>query len=74
MSIPLRDLRNNSATVLQRVQRGESLVVTKDGEPIAEVVPLKRQPFSKESLLELWAHLPRVDSARLRREVDELMD
>ena len=36
MSVPVRDLRNNSAALLKRVQQGEHVVVTKDGEPVAE--------------------------------------
>ena len=43
MSVPVRDLRNNSAALLARVARGESVVVTRDGEAVAAVVPLRRR-------------------------------
>lgn len=37
--IPQRDLRNHNAQIMERVRIGESFVVTKDGVPIADVVP-----------------------------------
>ncbi len=42
VSIPQRELRNNSAEVLRRVRDGESFVVTVRGEPVAELVPVLR--------------------------------
>jgi prevent-host-death family protein len=41
-SITARDLSRRAATVLDRVEHGERLVVTRDGEPIAEIVPIDR--------------------------------
>jgi prevent-host-death family protein len=37
--IPQRELRNNNADVLNRVEAGESFVVTRNGVPVADVVP-----------------------------------
>lgn len=70
----VRDLRNNSAAVLARVAGGESLTVTKDGEPVAKVVPLPRRNLSKDELISRWHHLPPVDAAELRADIDELLD
>ena len=41
-SITARDLSRRTASVLDRVEHGERLVVTRDGEPIAEIVPIDR--------------------------------
>ena len=38
-SIASRDLRNHTADALDRVRRGERLVVTVHGKPVAELVP-----------------------------------
>lgn len=38
--ISVRQLRNHTAEVLRRVERGESLRVTVDRRPVAELVPL----------------------------------
>lgn len=39
-SISARDLSRRAAHVLDRVERGERLIVTRDGEPIAEILPI----------------------------------
>jgi prevent-host-death family protein len=38
--INARDLSRRAADVLDRVEHGERLVVTRDGEPIAEIIPI----------------------------------
>lgn len=72
--IPVRDLRNRSADVLARVSRGESLLVTRDGEPVATVQPVPRRPLAVEQLIVRRASLPRVDAADLRADLDEILD
>jgi prevent-host-death family protein len=41
--IPQRELRNNNADILNRVEAGESFVVTRNGVPVADVVPHVQQ-------------------------------
>lgn len=41
--IPQPELRNNNADVLNRVEAGESFVVTRNGVPVADVVPHTEQ-------------------------------
>ena len=74
MSFPVRELRNNSAAVLSRVASGEREVVTKDGDPVAEVVPLRRRPLNVRELIARRQSMPRVDAAALCRDVDEFLD
>lgn len=74
MSVPVRELRNNSASLLKRVQQGESVVVTKDGEPVAQVVPLRKTPLHREQLLHRWAALPTIDTEQFQRDVDDMLD
>ncbi len=73
-SVTVRDLRNRSADVLARVARGESLTVTKDGDPVAAVVPLPRRPLHVSQLIARRRVLPRIDPAALRRDIDEVLD
>lgn len=40
--IPQRDLRNNTASLLRRVEAGERLRITVHGHPVAELVPVER--------------------------------
>ncbi|MFV0451819.1 MAG: type II toxin-antitoxin system Phd/YefM family antitoxin [Propioniciclava sp.] len=72
--VPIRDLRNNSAEVLRRVAKGERLTVTKDGEPVASVVPLPRRRTNVTELLARRASLPVVNPDALRSDLDALLD
>lgn len=38
-TIPQRDLRNHNSRIIDRVSAGESFTVTRDGVPVADVVP-----------------------------------
>jgi prevent-host-death family protein len=44
--VPQRQLRNDTASLLRRVQAGEHLRITIHGHPVAELVPVERaHPF-----------------------------
>lgn len=73
-NVTVRDLRNHSADVLARVARGESLVVTRDGDPVAQLVPLPRRAQSTAELIARRRHLPQVDAERLRADIDAVID
>ena len=73
-TVPVRDLRNHSADVLARVTQGESLTVTRDGEPVATISPLPRRQVGVAQLIERRRTLPVVDAAALRVDLDELLD
>lgn len=40
--VPQRELRNNTASLLRRVEAGERLRITVHGHPVAELVPVER--------------------------------
>jgi prevent-host-death family protein len=43
-TVAARDLRNHTREILDRVNAGESIVITVDGRPAAELRPLKTRP------------------------------
>jgi prevent-host-death family protein len=64
--IASRELRNDTVGVLRRVEAGESLTVTTNGRPVAQLVPLprkRRSGMSRAELIDLsWTPAPsRVD-------------
>ena len=69
-TVSVRDLRNNGGRVLERVARGETLTVTIDGRPVAELRPIPGRGLSAAVLLERWRRLPEVDADALRAELD----
>ena len=72
--VTVRELRNHGGDVLERVTRGESLTVTRDGRPVAELRPLAGRPISANALLERWRRLPAVDVTSSRADVDATLD
>jgi len=39
VEVPSRDLRNNTAGLLRRVEAGERIVITRRGKPVASLTP-----------------------------------
>lgn len=39
-TVATRDLRNDTASVLRRVQAGEEIIITVNGKPVAQLLPL----------------------------------
>lgn len=72
--VTIRELRDHGGRVLERVTRGESLIITRAGRPMAELRPLPSPTLPADELLRRWRKLPRVDADRLRAELDALLD
>jgi prevent-host-death family protein len=72
--VSVRDLRNHGGDVLDGVQRGETVIVTRSGKPVAELRPLGRQGTPTAELLRRWKHVPRIDLTDLRADLDEILD
>jgi prevent-host-death family protein len=73
-SVTIRDLRNRGGEILAEVARGEAVIVTRDGEPIAEIRPLPRRGLTADELLARWRHLPSIDPVRFRADIDSVVD
>lgn len=72
--VSMRDLRNHGGDIVDRVQRGERLTVTRSGRPVAELVPVRRPALKATALLDRWQALPRGDPDGLRRDIDSTLD
>lgn len=71
-TISQRELRNNSAAVMDAVEAGETFRVTRNGIEVAEVRPVsRRRRLTAEELVARHRHLPRIDYAAMRKEADE---
>ena len=73
-SVTVRELRNKGGEVLDRVARGEHVIVTRDGRPVAELRPLPRPSARPTELIERRRRLPRMDPEALRRDIDTVVD
>lgn len=74
MNVSVRDLRNDGGRVLDRVERGETVTITRNGRPVAELRPLPRRARSLADVDRRFAGLPPIDESAFRRDVDSLID
>jgi prevent-host-death family protein len=73
--ITQRTLRNESGEIMRGLDRGESFIVTRNGVPVGELIPLRRRTFvPTRILLAALAGAPPIDRARFRQDVDRLID
>jgi len=72
-TIAQRDLRNLNAQILNEVAAGETFVVTRNGEPLAELRPLmhaRNQFVPRAEISALVASGPHIDAAAFRHDLD----
>lgn len=73
-TITQRELRNDSAAVMDAVEAGETIVVTRNGNPVAELRPARRRRLATTAEVARSLHgLPKVDLDAMRAEADQLL-
>ena len=73
--IKQRELRNASAKVLRDVQVGQTIAVTRNGEPVAELRPIQPRRFvSRAALAEAAERMARIHAHRFRADIDAVVD
>jgi prevent-host-death family protein len=74
--ISQRDLRNRSKEIMDAVERGEAFTVTRDGQQIGELIPLRRTRrfVPRAELTQRFKTAPLVDADRLRADLDAALD
>jgi len=76
-TIAQRELRNDNAKVMEAVTAGETFVVTRNGEPVAELRPLRagRRRFVSRAEVAAMANANvRIDKDRFRADLDDLIN
>lgn len=76
-TIAQRELRNENAKVIDAVAAGETFVVTRHGEPVAELRPIRsgRRTFiSREEVAVLAEAGVRIDRHQFRTDLDRVID
>ena len=73
--ITQRQLRNDSAAVLREVQAGQTVIVTRNGEPVAELRPLPGRRFvPRSAIADAARRATRVNADRLKADLDAVVD
>jgi prevent-host-death family protein len=79
VEVASRELRNDTAGLLRRVEAGETIVITRRGKPVAELVPHREKsgrwltPAEVVEIREIASRDPTwaADLARLREETTD---
>jgi prevent-host-death family protein len=73
--ITQRDLRGRSGEIMDAVEHGEAFIVTRNGTPIGELIPLRRRrTVTREQFAAMSANAAVVDPTRFRADLDSVAD
>jgi prevent-host-death family protein len=73
--ITQRQLRNESGEIMRALDRGESFVVTRNGVPVGELMPLRQRQFVPAvAAVARFTGAPALEAERLRADLDGLVD
>ncbi len=73
--ITQRELRNESGEIMRALDHGESFVVTRNGTPVGELIPLQRRQFvPADTVAAMFRDAPAIDAQRFREDVDAVLD
>jgi len=69
--ISQRDLRNDNAAIMRQLEDGNGFIVTRHGQPIAELTPLRRHRFvSRATVLAGFSHAPNINRDEFQKDLD----
>jgi prevent-host-death family protein len=73
--ISQRELRNESGEIMRALDRGECFVVTRNGTPVGELVPLRpRQFVSADAVAAAFSGAPPIEPGRFMDDLDAALD
>jgi antitoxin (DNA-binding transcriptional repressor) of toxin-antitoxin stability system len=73
--ISQRELRNDSGRIMRALDDGKTFVVTRNGRPVGELRPLRRDRFvDAVTVVEVFRHAPQLDWHRVREDIDHHVD
>ncbi|MGZ4200954.1 MAG: type II toxin-antitoxin system Phd/YefM family antitoxin [Thermoleophilaceae bacterium] len=73
--ITQKELRNESAELMRALGRGDSFIVTRNGVPVGQLLPIAQRRFiAADAAIAAFIGAPRLDYARLREDLDAVVD
>jgi antitoxin (DNA-binding transcriptional repressor) of toxin-antitoxin stability system len=73
--ISQRELRNDSGRIMRALDDGQTFVVTRNGRPVGELRPLRRDRFvDAVTVAEVFRHAPPLDWESIREDLDRHVD
>jgi prevent-host-death family protein len=69
--ITQRELRNAGGEIMRRLAQGESFIVTRNGVPVGELIPLRHHRFvAAAAAVAIFRAVPAIDAGRFRADLD----
>jgi antitoxin (DNA-binding transcriptional repressor) of toxin-antitoxin stability system len=73
--ISQRELRNDSGRIMRSLDEGQSFIVTRAGQPVGELRPLRRHRFvDARAVVAAFATAPAIDARQFRADLDAGLD
>lgn len=76
--ITQRELRNETPAIMRAIEKGESFVLTRNGTPIADLIPHARPPKTRRAtgrdIMEAAKRLPKIDADEFFADLDSVVD
>jgi antitoxin (DNA-binding transcriptional repressor) of toxin-antitoxin stability system len=73
--ITQRELRNESGRIMRALDKGHAFVVTRNGVPVGELIPLRQRVFvPSDAALAAFTGAPGIVRRRFRKDVDAAID
>ena len=73
--ITQRELRNDSGRIMRALDKGNAFVVTRNGVPVGELIPIRQRAFvPAEAVQAIFAGAPPIARQRFRRDIDAIVD
>ena len=73
--ITQRELRNESGRIMRALDKGRAFIVTRNGVPVGELMPLRSRMFvGAEAAVTAFAGAPALAPGRFRKDIDAVVD
>jgi antitoxin (DNA-binding transcriptional repressor) of toxin-antitoxin stability system len=73
--ITQRELRNSSGSIMRALDSGETFVVTRNGVPVGELVPLRARRFvTADAAIAAFGDAPSIAADQFRADIDSVLD
>lgn len=74
-TISQRELRNSSGDIMRGLDEGETYIVTRHGQPVGELTPMRRLRFvSAATVTAAFRDAPAIAADVLRADLDSIVD
>lgn len=74
-TITQRELRNNNADIMRRLESGETFIITRNGQQVGKLTPMRRSQFSQMTdVLAAFSAMAPISFEEFRRDIDGIVD